>query len=346
MAAPPPASLPPSAPPPLPLPLRPLHALSDRLVSFSPRTLRFGLAILLYTLSLVLLGFLERRALVLAPEAKLPSARKTYSSQDLNAFYDAIGPAGRRWYAAYLVLEIPSLAVWTLFAALIISAFTTRLVFAENELEEALKGGKAKKETKREDGAHRAAAVGAATTAAGAGPPPAVQEPLPLAPRPSLPPPETRLLHATLLNTVPVIFAALQVIETFLLLSALSVHAHSTTTSTAAAAASSSTFLPAAHHASHAKWLVARLGTTLTLATVISGWARVLATRARLGLPLWPERKADDPRYLPPQMPKGARLVPRGLTPASMIGEETWKKGGAGDGGGAGQGRANNKKKR
>ncbi|KAJ3148397.1 hypothetical protein HDU89_004727 [Geranomyces variabilis] len=328
-----------ASPPPLPLPLRPLHALSNRLVSFSPRTLRFGLAILLYSLSLLLLGVLERRTLALAPEEKLPSARKTYSSQDLGAFYDAIGPAGRRWYAAYLVLELPSLAVWTLFAALIVSAFTTRLVFAENELEETVEGGKANKETKKEDGDR----AGASTT--GVASPPAVQESLPLAPRPPPPPAKTRLLHATLLNTIPVMFAGLQIIESLLLLSALAIHPHSTFTMDAAAAAGSIT-LPAAYHASHAKWLVARLGTTLTLATVISGWARVLATRARLGLPLSPERKADDPRYLPPQMPKGARLVPRGLTPASMIGEETWKRNGPGAGGGAGQGMVNNKKKR
>ncbi|KAJ3148204.1 hypothetical protein HDU86_007552 [Geranomyces michiganensis] len=324
------SSSPSPSPAPLPLPLRPLHTLSDRLVSFSPRTLRFGLAILLYSLSLALLGFLERRALALSPEQKLPSARKAYSSQDLTTFYDAIGPAGRKWYAAYLVLEIPSLVVWTLFAALIVSAFTTRLVFAENELEEALEK---KANNSLEEKEKTAAAFGAeaATPAA------AVQEPLPLAPRSPPPSPPPRLLHATLLNTIPVIFAAHQLLESLLLLSSLALHPPPT---------ESSITLPT-HRVSHVKWLVARLGTTLTIATIVSGWARVFATRARLGLPLWPKRKPDyDPRSgIPPQMPKGARLVPRGLTPASMIGEETWSKE-DGAGAGASQRRVNNKKKR
>ncbi|KAI8918633.1 hypothetical protein DFJ77DRAFT_304568 [Powellomyces hirtus] len=301
----------------VPKPLSPIHRLSTEITNFlknfSPGSPRFGLLILLYSVCVFSISAVEKRIFTHVPDTttpvdmRLPAIRATYSLPELADFLDRIGARGRAWFAGYLLLEIPSLIVWTVFAALIVSAITIPLVNAEQELNQP---GETTQPVKP-DGAQTESFTQSQKT-----------DP---APEPSMP-----MLPATLLNTLPLLFALFQLVETtFLLLSiqqysVLGWSPDSLLTLVVALTPGITKW----------KWIATRLLGVFTIITIVTGWARVFITRMRMGKPLL---GPPTPKFVPPTMPPGTRLVPRGLTPASMISEKTWKPEG---------GRKNNKKKK
>ncbi|KAJ3012048.1 hypothetical protein HKX48_006517 [Thoreauomyces humboldtii] len=294
-----------------------LRKLSARLVSFSPRSREFGFLILLYTIGLMTLSWAEGKVHASFPTTtpdhlrSLPGARPVYTFSDLGAHFDHSGSTGRRWTAFCFLLELPVQFAWTVFTSMLVSGLCLPLVYAED--------------TVHDEGKEVAKKPTLDTARPDAPLPTKPAADLPTLPLPSVPTAEQdvmpdRTWSAVLLNTLPVFVLVVQWLENILLTASISLYDPDLPGWPAESALTP--VIAVVPRVGVARRTLTRICTTLTVMTVLVGWIKVLLIRKHLGNPLLgPPR----PEMMPPTMPPGARLVPRGLTPASMIGDQTWK---------------------
>lgn len=128
----------------------------------------------------------------------------------------------------------------------------------------------------------------------------------------------------TLLNILPVLISALDIAENGLLFLAMMMF------DPTVAAKGLGSVAQIAVNVTRFKWILSRLFIVFAIITIIAGWLRVFTFRLKTGEPLF----GRSPSFIPIQ--PGSR--PRGLSPAGMVSNTTWKP--------PADGRVNNKKKK
>ncbi|TPX58758.1 hypothetical protein SpCBS45565_g07924 [Spizellomyces sp. 'palustris'] len=278
-----------------------LYSLSQQLTALPPRVL---LILPVYAACLYATSLIERRIGATNPHGdeslehvplRLPDTLTNYESRDLANFLSRIGSTSRWWYMCYLILELPSLLMWTVLVIMPISAITGPLVAAEQRLIAPLVVLRNDASALREEEEVDKHPDGTSHT-----------------------PSSTNPFPATLLNLVPFLILFCEVVENLILIIAVS----GFDAPLAGWPRDRVIFSIASHAAppsTRIKWTVTRLSFTLILVTLLAGWARVYITRLKIGEPVL----GEGPTF-PPLRP-GSEKLPRGLTPASMVSAKTWK---------------------